>query len=58
MSEACRNCRFYKINDRNYGICRRHPPSNNEPDWWPHSSNDSWCGEYKPLSTESNQEKK
>lgn len=51
MSDTCRGCIFYKVRDREYGLCRRNPPNSAEEDWWPHTHKDYWCGEFKPLST-------
>lgn len=40
-SETCSSCRFFFLNDRGLGLCKRNPDPINK-------HNSDWCGEFSP----------
>ncbi len=54
MNEQCSNCKFFRVNTKNRGWCRRHPPKaiyhasqGATITTLPDVINDDWCGEYQ-----------
>lgn len=53
MSQRCETCRFWKLIEEEYGVCRRYPPKVFEDtiardtySAWPDTTKTAWCGEY------------
>lgn len=55
MSEACKTCRFFRIEshpyigDVNIGRCRRRAPTSLSGVLWPEVHPSDWCGEHRPA---------
>lgn len=55
VEHKCKNCKYFDQGPLKVaGACRRYPPSvqanPDEPHYFVYTVDDSWCGEFKPLS--------